>query len=145
MQTCANAKDIKNTIIDYGIQPSYTRIRIYEVLKLSKTHLSAEDIYLELIENIPTLSRTTVYNTLSLFAKKGVISEVPVYGKALRYDTNNNAHGYFKCRICEGVFDIGANEMSFSKDGFKVEKIDIFYYGICAECAQKLNEKKVSS
>lgn len=145
MQSCANAKDIKNTLIDYGIQASYTRIRIYEVLKLSKVHLSAEDIYLELIENIPTLSRTTVYNTLSLFAKKGVISEVPVYGKALKYDANNKAHGYFKCRICEGVFDIGTNETSFTKDGFKVEKMDVFYYGICDKCAQKLNEKKISS
>lgn len=145
MQACANVKDIKNTLIDYGIQPSYTRIRIYEVLKLSEVHLSAEDIYIKLIDNIPTLSRTTVYNTLSLFAKKGIISEVPVYGKALKYDANNKAHGYFKCRICDGVFDIGAKEETFSKEGYKVEKIDVFYYGICNKCAKKLNEKKVSS
>ncbi|MEZ4358089.1 MAG: transcriptional repressor [Eubacteriales bacterium] len=145
MQSCANAKDIKNTLIDYGIQASYTRIRIYEVLKSSKVHLSAEDVYLKLIDSIPTLSRTTVYNTLSLYAKKGVISEVPVYGKALKYDANNKAHGYFKCRICDGVFDIGANEMPSLKEGFKVEKIDVFYYGICSKCAQKLNEKKGSN
>ena len=53
----------------YGIKPSIQRIAIMDYLLTHKTHPSIEEIYLALCDEIPTLSKTTVYNTLKLFAE----------------------------------------------------------------------------
>ena len=54
-----------------GIRPSEPRICIYEYLWENRVHPGAEGIYKQLSPLHPTLSLTTVYNTLKLFADAG--------------------------------------------------------------------------
>ena len=51
----------------HDIKPSYQRIKVYEHLVHSDNHPSAEFIYRKLIKTIPTLSKTTIYNSLKTF------------------------------------------------------------------------------
>ena len=55
----------------YDIRPSVQRLAIMQYLLTHRTHPTIDEIYRELSSTIPTLSRTTVYNTLKLFVKKG--------------------------------------------------------------------------
>ena len=56
-------------LISYNIKPSVQRIAIMDYLLAHKTHPSIDEIYLALCKDIPTLSKTTVYNTLKLFVE----------------------------------------------------------------------------
>ena len=58
-------------LISYNIKPSVQRIAIMDYLLAHKTHPSIDEIYLALCKDIPTLSKTTVYNTLKLFVEHG--------------------------------------------------------------------------
>ena len=58
-------------LIENGISPSITRIKIYEYLYGNKNHPTVNDVYISLSEEIPTLSKTTVYNTLKMFVNAG--------------------------------------------------------------------------
>ena len=62
------AKDI---LIENNIKLSIQRVEILNYLLLAKNHPSVDMIYLSLSNKIPTLSKTTIYNTLKLFVKKG--------------------------------------------------------------------------
>ena len=64
--------DIEKYLREHGISPSYQRIRVFEYLISNKNHPTVDMIYKELIKEIPTLSRTTVYNTLNLLVKQKV-------------------------------------------------------------------------
>ena len=55
----------------FGIKPSVQRIAIMDYLLTHRTHPAIDEIYLALCEQIPTLSKTTVYNTLKLFVEHG--------------------------------------------------------------------------
>jgi Fe2+ or Zn2+ uptake regulation protein len=138
-----NKKTIDN-VGDYlksnGIKPSFQRIRIFEYLLNSKEHPKVDDIYRELIHEIPTLSKTTVYNTLNLFMEKGIVHLVTIEGTENRYDVNIEDHGHFKCEVCGRVFDFEILEGDLKTDlpeGFVISQKDLFFRGTCADCSRK--------
>lgn len=58
-------------LLDCGIRPSLQRIEIMRYLLTHPTHPTIDEIFMELKKRIPTVSRTTIYNTLRMFSEKG--------------------------------------------------------------------------
>lgn len=80
---------------DYDILPTQQRVQIARVLLTGDQHLSADQV-LELVEATGSkVSKATVYNTLGLFANKGILREVNVDPNRVFYDTNNSVHHHF--------------------------------------------------
>ena len=125
---------------EHGIRPSFTRVSIYDYLRHHRIHPSAEDIHQALSPDIPTLSRTTVYNTLHLLSEKNLVTTLDLEEDQLRYDLPDHPHAHFKCRKCGEVFDIeGVYPESASEDAlsdFSVEERKLMYYGVCPSCLQ---------
>ena len=133
---------IKDIIKNSGINPSIQRIKIFEFLTNSLEHPTVDTIYKGLINEIPTLSRTTVYNTLKNFAKKNLILEITIDEKEVRYDYNTSNHAHFKCIKCNKVFDIFSFDKFIKNDeieGNKIYNQHFYFNGICKECKKKNN------
>jgi len=80
---------------DYGILPTRQRVQIARVLLTGDQHLSADQV-LDLVKATGSrVSKATVYNTLGLFADKGILREVNVDPDRVFYDTNNSVHHHF--------------------------------------------------
>ena len=67
MKTEKSIKEMSQFLSEKGIKPSYQRVKILERLLADKSHPTVSDIYLDLVDEIPSLSKTTVYNTLNIF------------------------------------------------------------------------------
>jgi Fur family iron response transcriptional regulator len=88
----------------HGILPTQQRLQIAQLLLTRDQHVSAEQV-LELVNATGhSVSKATVYNTLGLFAEKGILREVNVDPSRAFYDTNNTAHHHF--------FNIDTGELS---------------------------------
>lgn len=129
--------NISEHLMKHGIKPSYQRMKIMEYLATHKTHPTADMIYVELVNEIPTLSKTTVYNTLKLFADKGVALSINIENNEVRYDGDTSVHGHFKCTTCGEVYDfpVELNDVSLpiSKD-FSITEHHIYLKGYCNKC-----------
>ena len=80
---------------EYDILPTQQRLQIARVLLTGDQHLSADQV-LELVNAAGNrVSKATVYNTLGLFARKGILREVIVDPSRVFYDTNNGVHHHF--------------------------------------------------
>ena len=80
---------------DYDILPTQQRLQIAQLLLVRDQHLSADQV-LELVNATGSrVSKATVYNTLGLFAHKGILREVNVDPSRVFYDTNNSPHHHF--------------------------------------------------
>jgi Fur family iron response transcriptional regulator len=80
---------------DYDILPTQQRLQIAQLLLVRDQHLSADQV-LELVNATGSrVSKATVYNTLGLFAHKGILREVNVDPSRVFYDTNNSRHHHF--------------------------------------------------
>jgi Fur family transcriptional regulator, peroxide stress response regulator len=121
-----------------GVAPSHQRIRIFEVLAGTRAHPSADAIHRELSPELPTLSRTTVYATLDLFARAGLVQRLALSGSELRYDADVTPHVHFRCRSCGAVSDLpGRRAPAFpsAPQGYVVESAQFSAEGLCPGCA----------
>ncbi len=80
-----------------GIKPSYQRIKVFDYLITNKNHPTVDKIYKELVGEIPTLSKTTIYNTLKLFHEKGIILIINIEDNETRFDADISNHIHFRC------------------------------------------------
>jgi Fur family iron response transcriptional regulator len=80
---------------EHDILPTQQRLQIAQVLLTRDQHVSAEQV-LEMVNTTGTrVSKATVYNTLGLFAEKGILREVNVDPSRVFYDTNRSNHHHF--------------------------------------------------
>ena len=56
-----------------GINLSYQRLKVLDFLYKNQIHPTVEQIYLGLVKQIPTLSKTTIYNTLKILINAGLV------------------------------------------------------------------------
>ncbi len=136
--------EIKQYLSSKGINPSLQRIKIYQYLLKHRTHPTVDDIHAALVNEIPTLSKTTVYSTLSLFVSRGIASKVMIEDGEVRYDINTEPHGHFKCIKCGRIFDIEIKPSIFndlSVNGHYPMEYHFYIIGICRDCMEKENQK----
>ncbi len=131
-----------NYLKERDIQPSFHRLKVLEYMMLHKNHPTVEIIFKDLIKDIPTLSKTTVYNTLKNFSKKGIVSELTIEENELRFDFDTSNHAHFKCQKCNTIYDIFEKFNIYEQnilDDHKVEEKHIYFKGICKNCLSKEN------
>ena len=84
-----------NTLKQVDINPTQQRIQIAQILFARPQHLSAEQVMAIVNSESPQVSKATVYNTLGLFASKGLVREVIVDPSKVFYDSNTGSHHHF--------------------------------------------------
>ena len=77
---------------EHGITPTAQRIGIAAVLLTHPRHVCAEALQQTLAERGTPVSKATVYNTLDLFARKGLVRELVVDPGKMLYDSNTTNH-----------------------------------------------------
>lgn len=133
---------VQEYLMSKGIRPSPQRIAIMDYLLDNCNHPTVEAVYDALHTSMPTLSKTTVYNTLKLFEKKQAVQILNIDERNVRLDATMEPHAHFQCMRCGKIFDVpvknggkmvellGMNEMT----GFEVQQTQIYYKGICPHC-----------
>lgn len=129
-------------LLKHNIKPSMQRIAIMEYLLQHRTHPSADEIYTALSPEMPTLSKTTVYNTLKLFAEQGASLMLTIDERNVNFDADTSTHPHFLCKNCGRIYDlptstamkhVEAQEM----DGHQLTEVHYYYKGICRNCLNK--------
>lgn len=137
-----NMNKFKKILKQKNIKPTYHRLKTLEyIVKNMGTHPTAEMIYDALKGEIPTISMTTVYNTMNSFLDKGLVTSVIITGTEVRYDYNTSPHHHFQCRKCGKIFNIDV-KCSYATgkkklvNGHKIEKVHGYFKGICKNCSK---------
>ena len=135
-------------LLSFKVKPSVQRLAIMDYLLNHRTHPSIDEIYLALCDDIPTLSKTTVYNTLKLFVEHGAVQMLTIDEKYVCYDADITLHAHFLCKKCNKIFDLPApakDELAhqLNGNGYQMEEVHYYYRGLCPKCLQ-LNEEQAN-
>jgi len=137
--------DIEQTLIkrlqDKGYRLTPQRREIIKLLSRDKSHPGAMDILHKVKKIVPGISMSTVYYTLDMMKKEGLIRELEYYDTDNRYEINIKDHINLVCTMCRKISDFTGNVPSFSKEveketGFKPASMRFEYYGICRDCEE---------
>lgn len=131
--------DTVDILLAHHIKPSVQRMAIMDYLMAHCTHPTVEEIYSALAPTMPTLSKTTVYNTLKLLTDQGAVRMLSIDERFTCYDALTEPHAHFLCRKCGQVYDLPLphglmKEVSNNPEGHDVEEIHYYYKGVCKQC-----------
>ncbi len=116
----------------FNISPTRQRIEIAEFLFQRPQHLSAEKILDGVTEAGNRVSRATVYNTMGLFANKGVVREVLIDRERVFYDSNPEVHQHLY-NVDTGELtdiydtDVGMISLPNLPEGLKIVGTDVVF------------------
>ncbi|MGB8327752.1 MAG: Fur family transcriptional regulator [Steroidobacteraceae bacterium] len=114
----------------HGMRPTAQRLRIAGVLLSAPQHLSAEQLIVRLRTTGARVSKATVYNTLNLFAERGLIRQLAVDGARTLFDSNTEAHYHLHDLDTGALSDVAIPEVEFKRlppppPGMEVEGVEL--------------------
>ena len=121
---------------------SKQRELIYEAVRSTTEHPTAETVYNWLKPENPALSLGTVYRNLNQLVEEGSVQRLPF--PVERYDANTAPHAHLLCHTCGKVYDLtGMNydpeldRKAEAASGYVVEQHELFFGGTCTLCLGK--------
>lgn len=134
-----NNTELFKQLRDRGYKLTTQRITIIDILLRDKSHPSAYEILKKARLKSPRISMSTVYYTLNMFKREGLIKEMEFYDKANRYDANIKEHVNLICLKCGEIKDLMDIPLSLlqnieNKTGFRPKSTRFELYGYCNEC-----------
>lgn len=116
---------------------------VLETVQKMRCHPSADEVYEEVVQHQPTISKGTVYRNLNRLVDMGMVGKIEVPDGADRFDHICTKHYHVRCEKCGKVFDVDLEYIpdleSGIKDthGFDFTGCDIMFRGICPLCKTK--------
>lgn len=135
-------EELLNELKEKNIRLSHQRLKVLEYLTNNINHPTADQIYTGLHDEVPTLSKTTVYNTLNTLTEAGLVKVITIEDNEARYDINTHNHGHFKCEKCKRIYDfnIEIDKLETHElDGFQLNDKNVYFKGLCQQCLLNKN------
>ncbi|NPA33441.1 MAG: transcriptional repressor [Chlorobi bacterium] len=132
-----------------GLRKTSERFHILKHIYERGGHFDADTLYVELRNKGINVSRATVYNTLDLFTKCGILTSLFFTPHHIVYDFSYKAkqHEHLYCEVCGKIEEFCDPRLSIIEEdvqkltGFKIIKRNVVFRGICSECQKKMQEK----
>lgn len=128
-------EEISHKLLEKQIKPSVQRVIVYGYLWKNRTHPTVDEIYRDLVSLYPSLSRTTIYNTLKIFVANKLIIPILIEENEMRFDVDCSSHAHFKCVQCQHVCDM-AIEPPPALVEYQIDEAHLYYKGLCPCCQQ---------
>lgn len=129
-------------IKEAGLKVTRPREKILAVLERSeRRHLSAEDVYKELLSTGEEIGLATVYRVLTQFEAAGLVCRRHFEGGQSLFELNSGTHhDHLICVKCGQVLEfvdplIEERQQAIAAEkGFRIEDHTLVIYGVCGDC-----------
>ena len=130
---------------EWAVRVTSQRLAIAEVVLNSSDHPTVQQIYERVRDHFPSMTLATIYSTLGVLQKSGLIQELP-FQKMSRYEPNMEPHVNLVCIECENVIDadtgndvqdvvLNLRQQINDSSDFEVAWQRVDFYGLCPRCA----------
>ena len=133
--------NIITSLSERGYRMTPQRMMVLSAIEGSNHHISAEEIYAQVVAKYPHLNISTVYRTLELLHKLGLVTETDLGGGRVRYHpADKGHHHHLVCQECGKVIDLDESVLESLKLVLKRDyKFDpeirhMAFFGTCADC-----------
>ena len=130
-----------NQLKEYVLNPQMQLI--LESIRKSCGLIDAKKLYQLVSKKDDTVSLATVYRSLALIKKVGLIDEHRLGKSRCCYELKQSLeHQHMLCKCCEKVFDFESPLITEliktiqDKQGFNIEKVELCLQGTCRICQQ---------
>ncbi|MGE3260645.1 MAG: Fur family transcriptional regulator [Bacteriovoracia bacterium] len=130
---CLSPSEVEGRLLQAGVQPTAQRIAICRYVLCQADHPTAEQVKDWADKNFPKMSLATVYNTLGILVKAGLLKELRFpHSEKVIYDNNISFHHHFLDEKSGELFDLAPEEVEIAttlKGGFEVKQVEVLLRG----------------
>ena len=135
----------------WSVRVTPQRLAIASAVLNSTDHPTVQQIYERVRDSFPSMTLATIYSTLAVLERSGLIQELP-FQKMSRYDANMDPHVNLVCIQCENVIDADAGQEAvaglrnriLSESDFEIAWQRVDFYGWCPQCASAKKRGELS-
>ena len=134
-----------------GLPVTVQRRVILDALVERDDHPTVDEVFEQVKERIPGISRTTVYRTLETLVELGVAKRTNHFEAATRFDGNTDHHHHLVCIRCGKVVDFddpGLRALRLPdarRTGFEIVDFSVYFEGLCPQCRQARKRRRAKS
>lgn len=114
---------------------------VLDAVRSLKNHPTAEEVYMLISKDHPSVSKGTVYRNLNILSCEKQILKIEIPNGPDHFDHTLNKHFHMNCINCKKVEDVSMDEMDMSNlihdNGHLIMDYDIIFKGICCNCLDK--------
>ena len=136
-------EDIVNKLSELGYRLTPQRIMILSAIENSNDHISAEEIYAQVMAKYPHVNISTVYRTLELLKRLGLVTETDLGDGRVRYHpAEKGHHHHLVCQECGIIIDLDESLLTSLKDAllrehkFIADLRHLAIFGRCVNCSK---------
>ena len=133
--------DIISKLSEQGYRLTPQRVMILSAIEDSADHISAEEIYAQIVAKYPQVNISTVYRTLELLKRLGLVTETDLGGGRVRYHSAEKGHHHhLVCEKCGTIIDIDESTLArlqdvlFHRYNFSARLSHLAIFGLCEKC-----------
>lgn len=136
------AEVLRAYLTRHSMRHTPERYAILEVVTALKGHFEIEDIYSAMEAEMYHVSRGTVYNTIELLCKCGILRQLLIESHKALYEVADGNHAHLICNNCGKVKEVAFEKVSdllpvAMLDGFSADYVSATAYGLCGACARR--------
>jgi Fur family ferric uptake transcriptional regulator len=126
-----------------GLKVTATRRLIFqEIIASSSVHLDADEILLRLRKKGKSVSLATIYRTLGLLVRSGLVGRIDLGEHHGHYEREGPraGHGHLICLACGRVLEFADDDIQEAmakigtENSFRLDKFSLQIFGYCADC-----------
>jgi Fe2+ or Zn2+ uptake regulation protein len=131
---------LREALLRAGHRVTRQREAVYGVLRSTRSHPTAEELFRVVRTRIPDISLATVYKALEAFENAGLCLRLTHGDGPARYDARVDEHHHLRCVDCDRVVDVDGPavrdrvEGAAARQGFEVLDCRLVLVGRCAAC-----------
>ena len=135
--------DIISRLNEQGHRLTPQRMMIVSAIENSEDHISADEIYSQIVAKYPNVNISTVYRTLELLKRLGLVTETDLGGGRVRYHpADKGHHHHLVCQECGAIIDLDELLLSSLKGTllreykFSADLRHLAIFGRCVNCSK---------
>ena len=135
--------DMSSRLSELGYRLTPQRLMVVQAVEGADSHISAEEIYLQIRAIYPHMNISTVYRTLELLSELGLVTETDMGDGRVRYHSiGKGQHHHLVCQRCGATIDVEESILSplWAEIGerydFEVDMKHLAFFGICSKCRE---------
>ncbi|MFC1969042.1 Fur family transcriptional regulator [Chloroflexota bacterium] len=138
-----SSRSIVDKLKNLGYRLTPQRLMIVSAIENSHDHISAEEIYSQVVAKYPNVNISTIYRTLELLEQLGLVTETDLGGGRVRYHpADKGHHHHLICQECGAVIDLDEATLSplrtalLRQYNFTADLRHLGIFGHCKKCRE---------
>jgi Fur family transcriptional regulator, iron response regulator len=127
------SSDIPRFLRSHGVTPTAQRVGIARVIFARPQHFSADQLLTEANRGGRSVSKATIYNTLDLFVRKGLVRELIIDSARVFYDSTTHPHHHFYDPVNQQLYDVETSDVEVKlpsqiPHGMEISNVDVIIH-----------------